>query len=495
MKVSVVVPFFNAEKTIEAAVRSIVDQEFEDFEIIIVNDSRSTALETMFQDCHYVRLVSNPEANGAGNARRAGLREAFGDVIMMLDADDEWMPKSKKDQMDNMIANGCEISASPYLQFYVDNGSISLSKHYPYKKINRTDLLGGCWVGNSSLIFTKSINDLYQNSYEQRHAEDYDFLLTITKEHDIYYHSKVTYVYNVSSGSLSSNKLKNAIAVFTILLKHSNFKTVVFHYLRYIANGLKNAVLHRLGFKKTVLLFGGLGNNLFQLHLGRSLEARGFSVKYNDMLTKENCLTKLMSWKIHKSILFLDEQKTISPSLYQYAMLFLAFLEKKVGYTNWFWENANRKFIIGYFQTPRKLDANTVVDFSNHLNNAIGEFSECSEVVVHLRFGDAVWPQFHDRIMDIITDNYKQTELYVATDDQLRASELMSKHSIKSFNFGSGLEEDLYNLMNAPVVISGMSTFSFWAAALNINAEKIYVAKYFNSIELPHSTSREINYY
>lgn len=162
MKVSVVVPFFNAEKTIEAAVRSIVDQEFEDFEIIIVNDSRSTALETMFQDCHYVRLVSNPEANGAGNARRAGLREAFGDVIMMLDADDEWMPKSKKDQMDNMIANGCEISASPYLQFYVDNGSISLSKHYPYKKINRTDLLGGCWVGNSSLIFTKSINDLYQ---------------------------------------------------------------------------------------------------------------------------------------------------------------------------------------------------------------------------------------------------------------------------------------------------------------------------------------------
>ncbi len=91
MKVSVVIPVYNCERTIAAAVDSAFAQRFDGgFEVIVVNDGSTddtrAALEK-FGD--RIRVIEQENA-GVAAARNAGIREAAGEYIALLDGDDTW---------------------------------------------------------------------------------------------------------------------------------------------------------------------------------------------------------------------------------------------------------------------------------------------------------------------------------------------------------------------------------------------------------------------
>lgn len=93
-QISVIIPLFNKEATIERAVRSVLDQTFTRFEVIIVDDGstdRSLELAKSFQDPR-VKTVSQTNA-GPGAARNKGASLATGTLLAFLDADDEWRPE------------------------------------------------------------------------------------------------------------------------------------------------------------------------------------------------------------------------------------------------------------------------------------------------------------------------------------------------------------------------------------------------------------------
>jgi glycosyltransferase involved in cell wall biosynthesis len=92
-RVSAIVPLFDKERTVEAALRSVTAQTFADLEILVVDDgSRDSgpALVQAFPDPR-VRLIRQDNA-GPGAARNRGIAEAGGRYLAFLDADDEWMP-------------------------------------------------------------------------------------------------------------------------------------------------------------------------------------------------------------------------------------------------------------------------------------------------------------------------------------------------------------------------------------------------------------------
>jgi len=91
-RVSVIVPVFNAARTVEQALASIRAQTFEDFEIIAVDDgSTDNSLDILHRSSGPVKIFEQKN-RGPSAARNLGTADASGEILGFLDADDWWMP-------------------------------------------------------------------------------------------------------------------------------------------------------------------------------------------------------------------------------------------------------------------------------------------------------------------------------------------------------------------------------------------------------------------
>jgi glycosyltransferase involved in cell wall biosynthesis len=112
MRVSVIIPLFNKAPYIERALESVASQTFRDFELIVVDDGStddSTARVEKFSDPR-LRLIRQENA-GPGSARNRGLREAKGEFVAFLDADDEWLADYLHESLDRLNGFGEQVAA------------------------------------------------------------------------------------------------------------------------------------------------------------------------------------------------------------------------------------------------------------------------------------------------------------------------------------------------------------------------------------------------
>lgn len=90
---SIIIPLYNKENFIENTMKSVLDQTFQDFEIIVVNDGSTDKSEEkllQFKDSR-IQYFSN-QNEGASDARNFGIEKATSEYITFLDADDFWYP-------------------------------------------------------------------------------------------------------------------------------------------------------------------------------------------------------------------------------------------------------------------------------------------------------------------------------------------------------------------------------------------------------------------
>jgi glycosyltransferase involved in cell wall biosynthesis len=104
--ISVIIPCFNAERTILRTLASVCRQTYQPIEIIAVDDaSRDGTLQLLReQEAGGVRLIAQPKNGGAPAARNAAVAIARGEFLAFVDADDEWYPDKLERQL-RVIAN------------------------------------------------------------------------------------------------------------------------------------------------------------------------------------------------------------------------------------------------------------------------------------------------------------------------------------------------------------------------------------------------------
>lgn len=116
--ISVIIPVYNAEKYLQETIQSVLNQTYSNFEIIAVNDgSQDTSLEILQKFTDYRMRVINKENTGVSDTRNVAIKEAKGEFVCFLDADDYLSPYYLQRLYETAIANNADMVVCNYTPF------------------------------------------------------------------------------------------------------------------------------------------------------------------------------------------------------------------------------------------------------------------------------------------------------------------------------------------------------------------------------------------
>ncbi|EKF73276.1 glycosyl transferase group 2 family protein [Alcanivorax hongdengensis A-11-3] len=210
--VSIITPCFNAEKTLENTVASVLAQSYLEWELILIDDHSTDTTYT--QAMRYaeadprIKAVRMETNGGAAKARNRGIEMAQGRYIAFIDADDLWHTDKLKTQIALMEANNWALSFTSYKR--IDGvgkplSNVGVPHKATYKKLLKTN-----YIGCSTAIYdSKIVGKVLMPDIRKR--QDFALWLKLLKicefAHGI---REPLTTYRVHKNSLSSNKANSA---------------------------------------------------------------------------------------------------------------------------------------------------------------------------------------------------------------------------------------------------------------------------------------------
>ncbi|ELZ56307.1 MULTISPECIES: glycosyltransferase family 2 protein [unclassified Haloferax] len=98
--VSVIIPTYNRPEKLLRAVNSVLEQTYQDIEIIVINDFPEQDVSEVLPDYESVRCIQHKQNRGAPVARNNGIQSSNGEFIALLDDDDAWKPQKLEKQIE-----------------------------------------------------------------------------------------------------------------------------------------------------------------------------------------------------------------------------------------------------------------------------------------------------------------------------------------------------------------------------------------------------------
>lgn len=133
VKVSVIIPAYNAEKTIEKCLYTLLNQTFDDYELIVINDGSTDSTKSILDNFkeNTKLIVINKQNEGMGKARNIGIKEATGEYIIFVDSGDYVDEKLLEEYYNFASTNDLDVVTSMYNK--VINNKIVLCPSTKYK--------------------------------------------------------------------------------------------------------------------------------------------------------------------------------------------------------------------------------------------------------------------------------------------------------------------------------------------------------------------------
>ncbi len=228
-KVSVILPTYNRAYIIEKAIQSVLNQTYQDFEIIVIDDGSIDNTEEIIKELQekdnrirYLRLNIN---KGASHARNEGIKIAQGEYITFQDSDAEWVIDKLEKQMKVIETSSENIVI--YCGFwridgdektYIPDINISNREGNIHK-----ELLKGNFVDTPSILLPKKNLEKVGMFDEKLPAlEDWDLAIRLSKYYEFKLIDETLYISYVLSDSISANYEALIIAMQIILAKYQD---------------------------------------------------------------------------------------------------------------------------------------------------------------------------------------------------------------------------------------------------------------------------------
>ncbi len=220
-KVSIIIPAFNAAKTIVETLKSTQTQDFQDFEVIVVDDGSTDAtVEVVRREFPDVRVIQQENA-GPAAARNHGAAEAQGEWLAFLDADDIWLPWRLSLQL--KLAEQ-HPEAVMWCGLTIDLGEEEEpdqpSPPFDISLLGIKSFVIGNPVATTTVLLKRSVFDQTDGFDTQfRGPEDYELWMRVAKVGKIYKIGAPLCRYRCEMGSLSMDDCKFLPQVLDVLDK------------------------------------------------------------------------------------------------------------------------------------------------------------------------------------------------------------------------------------------------------------------------------------
>ena len=236
--VSMIMPSYNTAKYIPDSIRSVLDQTYKNFELIIVDDCSSDNTYDVvkpFLDDKRIIYLQNEKNSGAAVSRNRALSEAKGKWIAFLDSDDLWHPQKLEKQTAFMRSNGYHFSYTKYQEMNEDgvDGNVFVSGP---RRISKAGMYNFCWPGCLTVMYDRDhvgeiqIADIKKNN-------DYAMWLKVCKKADCYLLDETLAKYRRGrTGSVSSHSIKTMIGWHYKLFYEAERQNAVFAAFNTVRN-------------------------------------------------------------------------------------------------------------------------------------------------------------------------------------------------------------------------------------------------------------------
>ena len=225
--ISVVIPAYNAGQFLDETLESVLSQTYENWECIIVNDGSTDNTESIAKKwcekdarfCYFYK-----ESSGVSDTRNLGIKEARGEYIAFLDADDILTPDSLEVRINVLIEQNVDLVATK-LQHFTDKLP-KVSKNNArqdvlyYAKEGLTQLMAFNKVTPSTVLCKKSVMDEVGGFTWHKKAEDlHCWLKVLFAGYKIYRIDETLLLYRLVENSMSSTDRNCSKEVFEIIYR------------------------------------------------------------------------------------------------------------------------------------------------------------------------------------------------------------------------------------------------------------------------------------
>jgi len=262
IKVSIIIPVYNVEKYLRQCLDSVINQTFEDIEIICINDcstdnSLNILKEFILKD-NRIKIIDLNQNKGVSNARNEGVKFAKGKYLTFIDSDD-WVTKDyvevlynsiEKYNTDFVVANQLLFNnITSKITIVSDSSKIIYDKLFYEKKDKDMILQNISCVQMSTIwanIFKRSFISENNLSFKEVKLEDVLFMWEVfIKAHSFIFIRNSVYYYRIAieNSNVVSRSVKDKLKFFCYMKKltQEKFKEYLTYCYTYIS--LKSAIL------------------------------------------------------------------------------------------------------------------------------------------------------------------------------------------------------------------------------------------------------------
>ena len=208
--VSVIIPTYNCSKYVTEAINSVLEQTYNNYEIIVIDDGSTDDTEgilSLYMD--KIRYVKKGNG-GPASARNLGIKESKGEYVAFLDADDLWDSSKLEKQIalfDENLDLGLVHTALSQFIASLENMAPSFTNSVENNN-DFKDLFWHNFIGTSTVLVRKECFEklgTFNEGSEYFSVEDYDMWLRIAQEYKIGYVADVLTFYRQHPDGISKN--------------------------------------------------------------------------------------------------------------------------------------------------------------------------------------------------------------------------------------------------------------------------------------------------